>query len=52
MDKWTIQKSGTIYVSSSVRCCGYSNTQIKILRKAGYNLYCNGKMVKRIGVEK
>lgn len=47
--KYTIRKGGKVIVASSCPACGYSTEELKQLRAAGYELYEDGKRVKRGG---
>lgn len=44
---YTIRKDGVICVESSLPACGYSAQELKELAAAGYELYKDGKKVKR-----
>ena len=41
---YEIRKDGRIYVRSTAPDCGYTATQLKNLRAAGYRLYADGKL--------
>lgn len=44
---YTIRKNGMDVVASSIPGCGYSTQELKELAAAGYELYVDGKKVKR-----
>lgn len=44
---YTIRKNGLDVVESSIPGCGYSTQELKELAAAGYELYMDGKKVKR-----
>lgn len=48
-DTWEIRKDGKIYVSSSLKNCGYPELALKSLRQNGYELFHNGIKVKPSG---
>lgn len=41
---YEIKKAGITYCSSSIKNCGYSLEILQDMRKAGYRLYCGGKI--------
>lgn len=44
---YTLQKGGVVCVTSSIPGCGYSTQALKELAAAGFELYQDGKKVKR-----
>lgn len=44
-DRWEIRKGRTVWLSSPLKNCGYSEETMESLRKRGFRLYCNGKPV-------
>ena len=44
---YTIRKNGVDVVESDIPGCGYSSQELKELAAAGYELYKDGKKVKR-----
>lgn len=44
---YTLRKDGVICCQSSLPGCGYSTEMLKELRAAGFELYEDGKKVKR-----
>lgn len=44
---YTLRKDGVICVESSLPGCGYSTQELKSLAAAGYELFQDGKKVKR-----
>ena len=42
---YTIRKGGKTIVRSSIQNCGYSDEELKSLRRAGYELFADGKKV-------
>ena len=44
---YTLQKGGVVCVTSSIPGCGYSTQELKELAAAGFELYQDGKKVKR-----
>lgn len=44
---YEIRKAGVVCCSSSLPDCGYTTQQLKELRAAGFDLYEDGKRVKR-----
>lgn len=44
---YTIRKDGKVLVKSSIPACGYSPEELKSLRAAGFQLYADGKLIKR-----
>ena len=44
---YTLRKGGVVCVQSSLPGCGYSAKDLKELRAAGFELYEDGKKVKR-----
>lgn len=47
---YEIRKAGVVCCSSSLPDCGYTAQQLKELRAAGFDLYEDGKKVKRCKV--
>lgn len=43
---YTIRKNGRIFAQSNERNCGYSSQIIRMMARAGYFLYKDGKRVK------
>lgn len=43
---YTIRKNGRIYAQSEIHNCGYSSQIIRMMARAGYFLYKDGKRVK------
>lgn len=44
---YTLRKDGVTVCQSSLPDCGYSTEMLKELREAGYELYADGKKVRR-----
>ena len=44
---YQIRKNGVVCCESSLEGCGYSDEMLKDLRAAGFELYADGKKVKR-----
>ena len=44
---FTLEKDGVVCCTSSLPDCGYSSEMLKELRAAGFELYQDGKKVKR-----
>lgn len=42
---WQIRKNRIAVLSSTVKNCGYDDATLRSLQRAGYRLYCNGKMI-------
>ena len=46
-DKYEIRKGGAVYASSEIKNLGYPEETLRQLQRAGYKLYCNGRLVKK-----
>ena len=43
---WEVRRNGEVFARSTLKNCGYTSLDMKLMKEAGYEFYCNGKRVK------
>ena len=42
---WEVRRDGVVLARSTLKYCGYTSLNVKIMREEGYEFYLNGRKV-------